>query len=363
MGLPPPESAIELRSEALQFAPGALHTVAVLVLPDVVAFDLVLATHVFGTKRPHDGVAKYRVIVCAESPGLVLMGNGIPISVEHGLDTLAQADTVVVPGRADADEAVPELVLAALRAAAARGARTVSICTGAFVLAQAGLLDGRRATTHWGWAERLAAQHPRVSVDPRVLYVDDGRVLTSAGMAAGLDLCLHIVRIDHGAEVANAIARRMVVPPHRTGGQAQFIDQPMPVTRDETLQRTQRWVMERLAEPLTVDAMARQANTSVRHFTRRFQAEFGITPLRWLLQERVRLAQRLLEQSDLPVQRIAERAGFGSAISLRRHFADVVGTTPLGYRQTFRGDAGNASSRPIVPRTTSVDRTRPVTAS
>ena len=352
---------MELRSEALQFAPGALHTVAVLVLPDVVAFDLVLVTHVFGTKRPHAGVAKYRVLVCAESPGLVLMGNGIPISIERGLDALAEADTVVVPGRCDADEPVPAPVLEALRAAAARGARTVSICTGAFVLAQAGLLDGRRATTHWGWAERLATQHPGVSVDPRVLYVDDDRVLTSAGMAAGLDLCLHIVRSDHGAEVSNAIARRMVVAPHRAGGQAQFIDQPMPVTRDETLQRTQRWVLERLGEPLTVDAMAREANASVRHFTRRFHAEFGVTPLRWVLEERVRLAQRLLEQSDLSVQRIAERAGFGSAVSLRRHFAEVVGTTPLGYRQTFRGGTASASSSAIAQRTASVDSTRVLT--
>jgi AraC family transcriptional activator FtrA len=349
---------MELRSEALQVAPGALHTVAVLVLPDVVAFDLVLVTHVFGTKRPHDGVAKYRVLVCAQERGLVPMGNGIPIGVEHGLEALAEADTVVVPGRADADEPVPEPVLEALRAAAARGARIVSICTGTFVLAQAGLLDGRRVTTHWGWAERLAAQHPSVSVDPRVLYVDDGRVLTSAGMAAGLDLCLHIVRSDHGAEVSNAIARRMVVAPHRAGGQAQFIDQPMPVTRDETLQRTQRWVLERLAEPLTVEAMARQANTSVRHFTRRFQAEFGITPLRWLLEERVRLAQRLLEQTDLSIQRIAERAGFGSVVSLRRHFAEVVGTTPLGYRQTFRGDTSSASSSATGRRTSGADRPR-----
>lgn len=348
-----------LRSEALEIAPGALHTVAVLVLPDVVAFDLVLATHVFGTKRPHGDVAKYRVIVCAETQGLVPMGNGIPIGVDHGLEALAEADTVVVPGRADADEPVPEPVLEALRAAGARGARMVSICTGTFVLAQAGLLDGRRVTTHWGWAERLAAQHPSLSVDPRVLYVDDGRVLTSAGMAAGLDLCLHIVRSDHGAEVANAIARRMVIAPHRAGGQAQFIDQPMPVTRDETLQRTQRWVLERLAEPLGVEAMARQANTSVRHFTRRFQAEFGITPLRWLLQERVRLAQRLLEQTDLSVQRIAERAGFGSAVSLRRHFAEVVGTTPLGYRRTFRGDTNSASSSATGRRTTRADHRRP----
>ena len=314
-----------------------LRTVAVLVLPDVVAFDMVIATHVFGDERPHGGVAKYRMVICTSRPGLVPMAVGVPVGIPTGLEALAEADTIVIPGRSDADAPVDEPVLDALRVAAARGARVVSICTGAFVLAQAGLLDGRRAATHWGWTDLLASRYPKVSVDPRVLYVDDGEVLTSAGMAAGLDLCLHIVRGDHGAEVANAIARRMVVAPHRSGGQAQFIDQPVPVTRDETLQRTQRWVLERLAEPITVEAMARHANTSPRHLTRRFQAEFGITPLRWLLQERVRLAQRLLEQTDLPVQRVGERTGFGSAIALRRHFAEVVGTTPREYRQTFRG--------------------------
>jgi AraC family transcriptional activator FtrA len=250
----------------------------------------------------------------------------------------------VIPGRSEADAPVEPSVLDALRAAAARGTRIVSICTGAFVLAQAGLLEGRHVTTHWGWCDLLTKRYPNVAVDPRVLYIDDGAIMTSAGMAAGLDLCLHIVRGDHGAEVANAIARRMVVAPHRSGGQAQFIDQPIPVSRDTVLQSTQRWALERLAEPLTVDAMARHANTSVRHFTRRFQGEFGITPLRWLVQERVRLVQRLLEQTDLGIQRIAERSGFGSAISLRRHFTEVVGTTPLSYRQTFRGDGGGASA-------------------
>jgi AraC family transcriptional activator FtrA len=311
--------------------------VAVLVLPDVVAFDIFIATHVFGDTRPHGGAAKYRMVICTSTPGLVSMAVGVPIGIDRGLEVLAEADTIVVPGRSQADAPAEPRVIDALRAAAARGARIVSICTGAFVLAQAGLLDGRRAATHWGWASLLAARYPAVSVDPRVLYVDEGDVLTSAGMAAGLDLCLHIVRVDHGAEVANSIARRMVVAPHRSGGQAQFIDQPIPLTRDTVLQATQLWALERLAEQLTVEAMARQANTSARHFTRRFQAEFGITPLRWLLQERVRLAQRLLEQTDLSIQRIAERTGFGSPVSLRRHFAEVVGTTPLGYRQTFRG--------------------------
>ena len=204
-------------SEARPDERPALRTVAVLVLPDVVAFDTFIATHVFGDTRPHGGVAKYRMVICTSTPGLVPMAVGVPITIGHGLEVLAEADTIVVPGRSNADAPVEPLVLDALRAASARGARVVSICTGAFVLAQAGLLDGRRATTHWGWCDLMSTRYPRVAVDPRVLYLDDGPILTSAGMAAGLDLCLHIVRGDHGAQVANAIARRMVVAPHRTG--------------------------------------------------------------------------------------------------------------------------------------------------
>jgi transcriptional regulator GlxA family with amidase domain len=318
-------------------SPEELQTVAVLVLPDVVPFDLVIPDFVFGDPKPHGGVLYYRMLLCGVSPGLVPMVRGIPVGVSHGLDVLAEADTIVIPGRSPADSPLPEGVAEALRDAADRGARLVSICTGSFVLAAAGLLDGRRATTHWAHADNLSRKYPKVTVDPRVLYVEDGPVLTSAGMAAGIDLCLHVVRSDHGAEVANAIARRMVVAPHRTGGQAQFIEQPVPVTRDQTLQRAQAWALERLQEPLTVEDLARHANMSSRHFTRRFHTELGTAPLKWLLGERVRLAQRLLEQTDLPVQRIAERAGFGSAIALRRHFTREVGTTPLEYRLVFRG--------------------------
>lgn len=322
-----------------------LHSVAVLALPDVVPFDLVIAGQIFGDSRPLGGRARYRVLLCGSTPGLVPMAGGVPVGVPLGLDALAEADTVIVPGRAEAEGAVSAPVVAALAAAAQRGARMLSICTGAFVLGEAGVLDGHRATTHWAHTDRLATRFPRVTVDPRVLYVDEGVVLTSAGMAAGIDLCLHVVRGDHGAEVANAIARRMVVAPHRTGGQAQFIEQPVPVTRDSMLQQAQAWALTRLGEPLSVEALARHANTSVRHFTRRFRAEFGTTPLEWLLAERVRLAQRLLEQTDLPVQRIAERAGFGSTIALRRHFARAAGTTPLAYRQTFRGSGGPRPGR------------------
>jgi transcriptional regulator GlxA family with amidase domain len=315
-----------------------LHTVAVLALPDVVPFDLVIPGQVFGDPRAQGGVARYRMLLCGEAPGLVPMAGGVPVGVPLGLEALREADTIVVPGRSVADAPVSGSIVEALHAGAARGARMLSICTGAFALGLAGVLDGRRATTHWAWTDRLSERFPKAVVDPRVLYVDEGSVLTSAGMAAGIDLCLHVVRGDHGAEVANTIARRMVVAPHRAGGQAQFIDQPVPVTRDSMLQRTQAWALERLHQPITVEEMARHANASVRHFTRRFHAELGTTPFRWLLGERVRFAQRLLEQTDLPVQRIAERAGFGSAMALRRHFGEAVGTTPLAYRLSFRGE-------------------------
>ena len=313
-----------------------LPTVAILALPNVVPFDLVLAGQIFGYRAPGTVPLYYQMSMCGLSAGLVTMSGGVPIGVPLGLEALDKAATVVVAGLSDVDVSFPDPALTAIRSAAARGARMVSICTGAFVLAEAGVLDGHRATTHWAYTERLASRFPKVQVDPRVLYVDDGGVMTSAGMAAGIDLCLHIVRSDHGAEVANTIARRMVVPPHRDGGQAQFIEQPVPETRDSTIQRTLAWALERLAQPLTVDDMARAANASARHLTRRFHSELGVTPLKWLQRERVRLAQRLLEQTELPVQRIAERAGFGSAIALRRQFADAVGTTPARYRATFR---------------------------
>ena len=314
-----------------------LPTVAVLALPNVIPFDLVLAGQIFGYRTPGSPPPYYRMLLCGLSPGLVTMAGGVPVGVPLGLDVLAEAATVVVAGLFDVEAPVPEPAVDALRAAQARGARMVSICTGAFVLGEAGVLDGHRATTHWAHAERLARRFPKARVDPRVLYVDDRDVMTSAGMAAGIDLCLHIVRRDHGAEAANTIARRMVVPPHRDGGQAQFIEQPVPVTRDSALQRVQAWALERIGEPLTVENLAQQANTSPRHLTRRFNAELGTTPLKWLQRERVRLAQRLLEQTEMPVQRIAERAGFGSAIALRRQFIEIVGTTPARYRGTFRG--------------------------
>jgi len=277
----------------------------------------------------------YRLTLCAARPGPVRTAIGFPVIVEHGLEALETAHTILVPGFFDIDDPLPPEVLGALRAAHARGARIASICTGAFALAAAGLLSGRRATTHWKDAALLAERHPDVCVDPRVLYVDEGDVLTSAGIAAGIDLCLYLVRKDWGAEVANALARRLVVPPHRSGGQAQFVEEPVPQRVDGGLERTRTWALERLDKPLSVDEMARHAVMSRRNFTRRFRAETGTSPLQWLLLQRVQRARRLLEGTELSVGRIARECGFGSALSLREHFTREVGETPAAYRKAF----------------------------
>jgi len=309
-----------------------MHHVTVLALPDVVAFDLSTPAQVFGNEP-----GRYVFGVCGPRAGRVATTTGFAIDVPHGLEALAQADTVIVPGLRPADWPPPAVVLDALRDAHARGARVASICTGAFVLAHAGLLDGRRATTHWAHAEQLAEGYPAVTVDPGVLYVDEGDVLTSAGVAAGIDLCLHLLRRDHGAEVANAAARRIVVAPHRDGGQAQFVDTPLPPAGERGLGPTRAWAVQRLREPLTVAAMARHAACSERTFARRFRAETGTTPLQWLLRQRVLHARRLLEATDLPVEDVAGHAGFGTAASLRSHFRRATATTPVAYRRSFRG--------------------------
>jgi transcriptional regulator GlxA family with amidase domain len=309
-----------------------MHYVTVLALADVVAFDLSTPAQVFGNEP-----GRYAFTACGVRPGSVPSTTGFAIDVPRGLDAVADADTVLVPGLRPPQWPPPAAALDALRAAHERGARVASICTGAFVLAQAGLLDGRRATTHWAHAERLARHYPAVTVDPGVLYVDEGDVLTSAGVAAGIDLCLHLVRRDHGAEVANAVARRIVVAPHRDGGQAQFVEAPLPPAGDRGLEATRAWAAHRLREPLTVAAMARHAACSERTFARRFRAETGTTPLQWLLGQRVLHARRLLEATDLPVEHVADEAGFGTAASLRSHFRRATATTPLAYRRTFRG--------------------------
>jgi transcriptional regulator GlxA family with amidase domain len=309
-----------------------MHRIAVLALDSVVAFDLSVPAQVFGHVDERE---RYALRVCAAQAGPVATSTGFAIVAGHGPEALAWADTVIVPGVGERTATRPAVVLEALRAADARAARIVSICTGAFVLAEAGLLDGRRAATHWRDAATLAERHPAVEVDSDVLWVDDGRVLTSAGVAAGIDLCLHLVRRDLGAEHANRIARRMVVAPHRSGGQAQFVDQPVTGPAGDGLAATCEWMLEHLREPLTVAAMARHAARSERSFARHFLAATGMTPLRWLQAQRVLHARRLLEETDLPVEAVADEAGFGTATSLRTHFARATRTTPAAYRRAF----------------------------
>jgi transcriptional regulator GlxA family with amidase domain len=316
-----------------------MHRIAVLALDSVVAFDLSVPAQVFGHV---DERTRYELRVCGAPAGPVATSTGFAILAEHGPEALAWADTVIVPGVGERTAPRPAAALDALRAADARGARIVSICTGAFVLAEAGLLDGRRAATHWRDAATLAERHLAVEVDSDVLWVDDGRILTSAGVAAGIDLCLHLVRCDLGTEHANRIARRMVVAPHRTGGQAQFVEQPVAEPAGDGLASTCAWMLEHLDEPLTVAAMARHAARSERSFARHFYAATGTTPLRWLHGQRVLRARHLLEETDLPVEEVARRCGFGTATALRTHFARATRTTPTAYRRAFT--AGEALS-------------------
>lgn len=311
---------------------GSRHAVAVLALEAVVAFDLAIATQVLG----HPDEQLYALEACAARPGVLATTTAFAALVPHGLDAVARADTVVVPGYdpRGGTGATPA-VLDALNAAAERGARIVSICTGAFALAAAGLLDGRRATTHWQHAAALARRHPRVRVEPDVLYVDEGQIMTSAGVAAGIDLCLHLVRTDHGAEAANAVARRMVVAPVREGGQAQFVARPVAPDDATSLAPTRAWMLEHLGAPVTIAACARHAGWSERSFARRFAAETGTSPLRWLHAQRVLEARRLLEATDLPVELVAQRCGFGTAGTLRGHFRRATATTPTAYRRAW----------------------------
>jgi transcriptional regulator GlxA family with amidase domain len=299
-------------------------------------FELALATEVFGTAPAGVPGPWYDVSICG--PRAVRVGRFL-VEPDRGLEGLARADTVIVPALADVDEHPPADLVEAVRAAHSAGARVVSLCTGVFALAAAGLLDGLRATTHWAHAEALAARYPRVEVDPDVLYVDNGRVLTSAGKAAAMDLCLHLVRLDHGSAVANAVARRLVVPPHRAGGQAQFVTTPVPEQDDGPLSELLPWVMRRLDQPLTIEDLARRANMSSRHLGRQFRAVTGTTPLQWLLTQRIRRAQELLEATDDSVEVIAAAAGMGTAATLRRHFHRTVGVPPDAYRRTFRSES------------------------
>lgn len=309
--------------------------VALLAYDGVNPFELGLAHEVFSLTGMGDDW--YRVAVCADRPGQPLaVGGRFSISAGTGLSRLGQAGTIVVPGWDDIDAPPPAAVIAALRRAHARGARIVSICAGVFLLAAAGLLDGRRAAVHWAQADLLAQRHPRVQVDASVLYVDEGDILTSAGRSAGLDLCVHLVRRDFGPAVANLVARRLVIPAHREGGQAQFIAKP--VRGDgEPLADLLAWAREHLAHDLTIERMAGQARMSRRTFIRRFEETAGMAPGQWVMAERLAEARSLLESTDMPVESVATAIGFGSAEALRHHFRERLGTSPRRYRASFRG--------------------------
>jgi transcriptional regulator GlxA family with amidase domain len=319
---------------------GVLTDVVAVVREPIAAFELGVVSEVFGYDRSADGLPRYDFAVCAVRPGLLGTTSGYRVEVEHGLERLSTADLVTVPAWSDHDGTPPPELVAALRAAADRGARLLAVCTGAFLLAAAGLLDGRRATTHWQYADALAARFPRVEVDADVLYVDAGAVITSAGTAAGIDACLYLVRQEQGSAVANALARRMVVPPHRSGGQAQYVESPVPDgPADDDLADLLAWARARLDQPLSVDDLAHRALMSPRTFARRFRRSTGTTPHRWLLDQRLLLAEQLLEQTELPVDEVARRSGLGSADTLRHHFATRRRVGPQAYRRTFRAEA------------------------
>jgi len=302
-------------------------------------FELAVPCEVFGPRDDFPVPWWYDVQLCAVQDSPVRTAERLLFDGACGLDELIQADTVIVPACADTQDDPPPALLHALRAAADRGARVASICTGAFTLAAAGLLDGRPATTHWMHAAELARRWPAVQVEPNVLYTDGGQILTSAGASAGLDLCLHIVRQDHGSRIANALARRLVIPPHREGGQAQYIEQPLPIDGSPSLSPSLDWAREHLELPLTVEDLAHQALMSPRTFARRFREVTGTTPLQWLCAERVRRAQDLLENTEDTIDRVAVMCGFGSAQRLRTHFTRINHVTPHEFRRTFRDRA------------------------
>jgi transcriptional regulator GlxA family with amidase domain len=315
-----------------------LKNVAAVLLDGVHPFELGVVCEVFGIDRSDDGLPVYDFAVAsAEGPTLSTHA-GFSLTTEHGLERLESADLITLPaGNSYASRSYPPELLDALRRATARGARVLSVCSGVFVLGAAGLLDGRRCAVHWHHAEELARQYPKAIVEPDVLYVDEDPVITSAGTAAGIDACLHIVRKEQGPEVANAIARRMVVPPHRDGGQAQYIERPLPRSTCDTVGEVLVWMERHLDREVTVEQLAARAHMSPRTFARRFQQETGTTPYRWMLRQRVLLAQELLEASDETMDAIAGRTGFGTAAALRHQFVRSLGTTPQAYRRTFRG--------------------------
>lgn len=313
-----------------------MKTVAVIVQEGFAPFEFGVACEAFGLDRSDDGVPNFDFRVLAPEPGEVRSKLGFSINVENDLSFAYEADLVIVsPTPREYWAHSDDRVLDVVRRAAARGAWLLSVCSGSFILAAAGVLDGRKATTHWMYADTMIQMYPQIDVDPDVLYVQDGRIITSAGTAAGLDACLHLLRLELGAELTNKIARRMVVPPQRDGGQAQFIDKPLPALASLSLSPVTDWMLENLRLELTVDQLAAKAHMSPRTFARRFKADFGTTPAAWLGRQRIIHAQRLLEKTDLGLDRVACESGFGSAAVLRQNFARALDTTPTAYRMTF----------------------------
>ncbi|MBR7825271.1 helix-turn-helix domain-containing protein [Actinospica sp. MGRD01-02] len=313
-------------------------TVAAYLFDGMSAFELGCVTEVFALPRPELDVPWYEFKACAQTQRPLRALGGFSVAAEHGMDEFAASETVIVTAVPDVRGEIPSGLITALRAAYERGARIVSICSGAFALAEAGLLDGLGATTHWRYADVFRRRFPKVRLDPDVLYVDEGQVLTGAGSAAGLDLCLHLIRLDHGAAVANAVARRLVLPPHRDGGQAQFIE-PVVRTRagGDGIARSLDWALDNLARPITVAELARVANLSDRSYLRHFARATGTSPLRWLVHQRLAAARELLETGDTSIEQVGAAVGFADPATFRHHFTRAVGTSPSAYRRTFRG--------------------------
>lgn len=318
----------------------AMHRVVVLARHGVMPLELGLVHQIFGAAKAADGSQLYEVITCTPTPGQVRTNADFAIEVEHGSEAIDAADTVVIPASHELDDGPEGSVIGPDVAAALDrvrpGTRLASICTGSFLLAAVGLLDGRPATTHWQSAERFRAQFPKVRLDPDVLYTDDGDVLTSAGEASGIDLCLHLIRRDHGSAIANAAARSNVVPPHRDGGQAQYISHPVREPERSSTGAARRWALDHLDQPVSLSDLAEREAMSVRTFTRRFREETGASPGQWLAEQRLDRARQLLEETDLPVDSVAARAGFGTSASLRQQLHAALGVSPRAYRRTFR---------------------------
>ncbi|MDT5104100.1 MAG: AraC family transcriptional regulator, transcriptional activator FtrA [Mycobacterium sp.] len=323
-----------------------MHSVAILAYDGMSGFESGLAAEVFGITELAEmfsaGISRpwYSVKLCAEEPEVRMLG-GATVRTSYGLDDLAAADTVIIPSVRDVTEPTSPALVDAIRTAYERKSRLVSICSGAFALAAAGVLDGRSATTHWIYADLLQERYPDIDVDPSPLYVDGGSVLTSAGCAAGLDLCLHIVRADHGARIANDVARRLVISPHRAGGQAQYIETPVPEpTTDGQIAAGMAWALANLDTPITLDELATQSAMSRRSYLRRFAKETGTTPIKWLIEQRIQASLALLEASSLSIEQIAARVGFESPVTYRHHFVRGLRTTPSEYRSCFTGVHG-----------------------